>query len=1168
MNFETALGLSGDSPDDGYSLRRRHLHINLLLAAAGQPVCEAVDTGHFISTTGDLLASYREKSRLLSEHLCPADQRIQDFLDRYLGVETVRLPSNSLGLHRHGLARELSLPPEDDAHDSGYLKSFRVAQGILHNPLSDRRTTEGSFHIAEGGLPIPGDKKAVPRATFARLLKAALHPPKELLEIPFAAKQETKARIFASLLLRPVVCPEVPGLFSQKSMEIRFFAPGSLVANLDFVESIFGNAGNPFLPENDAGLDIEHWTGHTGCIILAPHLIHLSKRELGLPPVGEATPRQRADGMCWSDPKERYNGGNPFKITARDASGVIVTLLADNYFGYGKKEVKTQISFSANLYGLAEEEHAGGALCFPRHNHGEEFGADSRFHNTGHSLEEALSLFPEAMEARPEGYAVDRRFPRLIYVPEDVRIDLPSQKVHWEKDGRRVSIHLSPDQVYMHPSGYRVVMQKFPGGPSWRLLGTDAEGVFCHKPCTVSGGGKSEISKSIEYAILFGPIFVADFKEDMDQVQAIFERDYTDRVRPELREPGHVSRSLLSAKRSLGSVIKLLNASRHYTDEYNAWTESIPNRIKSLVFLIKRFYRPEWGKDWRKHFSVDFINGRPGHELKLGDRFLMASNLRVGFAADGAWRVFKLRLDYIPAEKIQMEDDITASVLAPASALAYLRKPLDWPVVKLTQNCEYRFFQRPDDAIHRGMDKQAERDLALPGNFISNFEPLARDQVEDLVRDTIGFDRYSPPMREFLANAAKNGATYTVSSAHPRMVDGKPSKNPRYLQLREDLEDGFKSYVAEMGIRLHRRIPLQEPLVHPVDAVLSGRRNNPPDAKAGIRSLAVYNPLHYQELPELFMDYICSLTGKSPSTTGAGSEGALTKGPFNALRSVIDLNNALVGFILSGYAGFSTPAGHIGPQVRVDHDISLLIPEIWSRLPAQTREPDFLIREGHLERLEDFEHRGRKVLASRLGFRMTAHFVHSFLGKIFDSPAAVFDEAILRPETQDFEAYVDGIENIVENQRKAARHCLEDGSVADACPPIRALLHIMAEGHYHGMDAHHPEVRVLFEREHLLAADWYRERLLTRQRRSISLWRRHCSYLESFLGDPTHADCADELNLVRRLEHARQTLARIGAPEYVNTLAGTIGADPSCAQRQTAAEPNAQPQGREARAAA
>ena len=65
-------------------------------------------------------------------------------------------------------------------------------------------------------------------------------------------------------MLRPVVCPAVEGYIREKSMEVRFFAPGGCVANLDFVESIFGNGGDPFLAENDAGLDIEHWTGHTG----------------------------------------------------------------------------------------------------------------------------------------------------------------------------------------------------------------------------------------------------------------------------------------------------------------------------------------------------------------------------------------------------------------------------------------------------------------------------------------------------------------------------------------------------------------------------------------------------------------------------------------------------------------------------------------------------------------------------------------------------------------------------------------------------------------------------------------------------------------------------------------------------------------------------------------
>ena len=48
-----------------------------------------------------------------------------------------------------------------------------------------------------------------------------------------------------SLLLRPLVCPAVPKVAAEKRMEVRFFAPGGLVSNLDFVESIFGNAGDP-----------------------------------------------------------------------------------------------------------------------------------------------------------------------------------------------------------------------------------------------------------------------------------------------------------------------------------------------------------------------------------------------------------------------------------------------------------------------------------------------------------------------------------------------------------------------------------------------------------------------------------------------------------------------------------------------------------------------------------------------------------------------------------------------------------------------------------------------------------------------------------------------------------------------------------------------------------
>ncbi|MDP2810203.1 MAG: hypothetical protein Q8O34_08645 [Rhodocyclaceae bacterium] len=1149
------LGLGEHHEDAQKNRERLQLYINLKLSSSGQPAFMSGSSGEFLAVASDLLKSYRERSRLLSGYLCPSDQRIQDFLDNYLadcaegGVP--RLPESTLILDRHGVARELSLPVDGDEYRNEYVRSYRVRNGVLHNPASDRRTTEGSFHVAEGGLPIPGDKKAVPRLTFTRLLREALNPPEHLLGLPFTTGQPKEARMFVSLLLRPVVCPEIPGREAEKSMEIRFFAPGSLVSNLDFVESIFGNGGNPVLPSHDAGLDVDHWSGHSGCVILAPHLTRFSKKGLGLPHRDQATPRQQSDGMCWLEEGELYNGGAPFKITARDGRGVIVTLIADNYFGYCKKEVKTQISYAANLFGLAEEEHAGGALAFPRRNLGEEFDENSLARLPGgYSFEESAARFGDLMHLQPEGYGIDRRYPEVIYLPQDMRMDLPSQTISWVKGGERRTLKLRPDKIYIRPDGYKIVMQKHPSAPSWRLIGTDAEGTFCHKPCTVSGGGKSEISKSLNDAVISGPLFVANFENDLDMVEEIFERDYTGRFRPGFEhEDRDAFRKLLSLDRSLGSVIKMLTPAPFYIAEYNAWLEGIPDRILALVFIIKRMYHAEWGGDWRRQLSTDFVNGRPGHELKLGDRKLVGSYLRVGFAENGAWRVFKLRQDFIAADKVQMEDDISASVVVPVEALPNLspKSAADSSSsVKLVRNCEYRFFQRPDDAIHRGFDRQAEHDMARHDNFFANYEPLEGQALADIIDDVVGFDPFTEPMKVNLRAAHESGEC-VVSSAHPRLVDGRPSANPRYLQLRSDLANSSARHVAEIGARFRRRASLSEPLCEPVNAVLMGRRNNPPDH--GIRPLAVYNPIHYQELPELFMDFVCSLTGKSPSTTGAGSEGALTKGPFNALRPTIDLNNALVSFILTGYAGYSTAAGWVGPKFRFDHDISLLVPEIWSRLSSQERNPNWLIDNGYLEKIDDFHYRGRLIQASRLGYRITESFVHGVMGKIFDTPRAVFGQKILRPETQDMVAFVNGVENITETQQKVAVRYLADGSIEDLCPPLKALLTIMANGDYQGKDTHHPEIRTLFTREALLASDWYRERLETKQRRDIALWKRHIAYLEAYVTRASHQDVVARLELRDRLARARAKLGWVTGGEYLRSLQGTIGADPMCPPR-------------------
>ena len=80
------------------------------------------------------------------------------------------------------------------------------------------------------------------------------------------------------------------------------------------------------------------------------------------------------------------------------------------------------------------------------------------------------------------------------------------------------------------------------------------------------------------------------------------------------------------------------------------------------------------------------VDGAPGHELKMFGRRIVASYLRVGFDADEQWRTFKLRQDFIPAEKVQMEDDITASVVASVARLVGCKPGHDQAgSVKLTQ---------------------------------------------------------------------------------------------------------------------------------------------------------------------------------------------------------------------------------------------------------------------------------------------------------------------------------------------------------------------------------------------------------------------------------------------------------------------------------------------------
>ena len=230
-------------------------------------------------------------------------------------------------------------------------------------------------------------------------------------------------------------------------------------------------------------------------------------------------------------------------------------------------------------------------------------------------------------------------------------------------------------------------------------------------------------------------------------------------------------------ERSLGSVVKLLTPKNEYTAEHNAFISSLPSNIRSVVFAIKRFYKPEWNGDWMSHFSVDIVNGAKGHELKMDGRKLAGSYLRVGHDhVNGGWRTYKLRQDFISASKVQMEDDISASVVVPRNQISGLPEDYDmFPSLKITQNCEWRLFQRPDDAIYPGFDKQTEEgekahlicycvfvhviwsilssimhscvhisDLGGEQVFVSNFKPIYEEEMKDLTERVDFFDIFTP----------------------------------------------------------------------------------------------------------------------------------------------------------------------------------------------------------------------------------------------------------------------------------------------------------------------------------------------------------------------------------------------------------------------------------------
>ena len=164
---------------------------------------------------------------------------------------------------------------------------------------------------------------------------------------------------------------------------------------------------------------------------------------------------------------------------------------------------------------------------------------------------------------------------------------------------------------------------------------------------------------------------------------------------------------------------------------------------------------------------------------------------------------------------------------------------------------------------------------------------------------------------------------------------------------------------------------------------------------------------------------------------------------------------------------------------------------------------------------------------------------------MFTHPSTIFTEEMLKPEQQDLSVFADGMDNIVSTHQRVAQSYFADGTIGLACPPLRALLEIMAKGKStEGFTLQTPAFRALFTREYLLSSDWYAARLAAKQSADQALWQRHVQKLGTYCAAKEHVPIVDRLGLHKRLVAAQAQVALTQSPDYRQQLVGTLGVQP------------------------
>jgi hypothetical protein len=101
----------------------------------------------------------------------------------------------------------------------------------------------------------------------------------------------------------------------------------------------------------------------------------------------------------------------------------------------------------------------------------------------------------------------------------------------------------------------------------------------------------------------------------------------------------------------------------------------------------------------------------------------------------------------------------------------------------------------------------------------------------------------------------------------------------------------------------------------------------------------------------------------------------------------------------------------------------------------------------------------------------------------------------------------------------------------------------MAYGHYEGKDISHPELRKYFDREFVLKSEWYHARLKLKQQKDTDFLKNQIEYLIDFIAQPNNNELVKDMQILNRLENAKNQLKHVESEKYLEELIGTIGAD-------------------------